>query len=396
MLTRSLGVCGTGGVALNREVKYVAFYSSGAVQSENRQSSPSAITKIDYICSALRRNGVDVEIVSPSWTNNGKGVYRGGVYRVAEGVTLRTFRTFGAGNRLQRIVKYLYSLSQMCLYLLGTHKKGEPIIVYHSPILSLPIRLVQRVKRFELILEVEEIYQDVVACSRQAMRSEYRIFASADKFILSTGLLNDKVNPGNKPNAVVHGVYRREPDRKCGFDDDRIHVVYAGTFNPSKGAAAAAAAAAYLPTAHYHVHIIGFGNEAETERVRQQVAEISRTSGCTVTYDGLLRGEEYIRFLQSCDIGLSTQIPDTTYNDTSFPSKILSYLANGLRVVSVRTRAIESSAIGDVVFYYEEQTPRAIAEAIMSIDMRQPYDSTELMNRLDAEFVKSVKQLVCG
>ena len=94
-----------------------------------------------------------------------------------------------------------------------------------------------------------------------------------------------------------------------------------------------------------------------------------------ITYDGLLSGEEYIKFIQSCDIGLSTQNPNGKYNDTSFPSKILSYMANGLRVVSVRIPVVEESGIGKCVCYYDEQTPENIAKAIKSIDFSEEYDS---------------------
>ena len=105
-----------------------------------------------------------------------------------------------------------------------------------------------------------------------------------------------------------------------------------------------------------------------------------------MSYDGLLSGEEYIRFIQSCDIVLSTQNPDAAFNATSFPSKILSYMANGLRVVSIRIPAIEQSAVGDALFYYDRQTSEEIAKAILSVDMNSSYDSRTLIHALDNAF----------
>ena len=95
-----------------------------------------------------------------------------------------------------------------------------------------------------------------------------------------------------------------------------------------------------------------------------------------------------------CDIGLSTQILDGKYNETSFPSKILSYMANGLRVVSVRIKAIEMSAIGNQVYYYDEQNPKSIANAIMTIDINLPYDSIALIKKMDKEFTQNIKELL--
>lgn len=140
--------------------------------------------------------------------------------------------------------------------------------------------------------------------------------------------------------------------------------MYAGTFDPRKGGPTTTTTTRWLPE-NYHVHILGFGSENDTKELCALIEETNEASAATVTYDGLLSGEDYIRFLQKCQIGLSTQNPDAAFNDTSFPSKILSYMANGLRVVTVRIPAIEGSAVGDDVIYYEEQTPEKIAQAIL-------------------------------
>ena len=209
-------------------------------------------------------------------------------------------------------------------------------------------------------------------------------------------MLNAEVNIENKPFLIIYGTYQVENDRHCSFDDDKIHVVYAGTFDPRKGGAAAAAAAAGFLPANYHVHILGFGSKTDIDHIQQTVGEVSAKSAATVTYDGCLSGEEYIQFIQSCDIGLSTQNPDAAFNDTSFPSKILSYMANGLHVVSIRIPAIERSAIGSLVTYYDTQTPENIAKTIMSVDLQIPYDSRVRITQLDAELQVKLEKLIEG
>ena len=108
----------------------------------------------------------------------------------------------------------------------------------------------------------------------------------------------------------------------------------------------------------------------------------------------MLSGEDYIRFIQSCDIGLSTQNPDAAFNATSFPSKVLSYLANGLRVVSIRIPAIEQSAVGSKLFYYEKQTPEEIAKAILAVNMNEQYDSRQLIADLAVDFEEKLSYLL--
>ena len=180
------------------------------------------------------------------------------------------------------------------------------------------------------------------------------------------------------------------------FSDGKIHCVYAGTLDPRKGGAAAAVEAALFLNGDYHIHILGFGNEKEKAEMLNTIDNISKKSKADITYDGLLSGKEYIKFIQSCDIGLSTQNPNAKFNDTSFPSKILSYMASGLRVVSIRIPAIEKSAVGKFMYYYDEQTPENIAKAIKSIDFSEEYDSRKTIGVLDKAFICDLKTMLKG
>ena len=180
------------------------------------------------------------------------------------------------------------------------------------------------------------------------------------------------------------------------FSDGKIHCVYAGTLDPRKGGAIASAESALFLNENYHIHILGFGNEKEKAEMLNTIDSISKKSKAKITYDGLLSGEEYIKFIQSCDIGLSTQNPNAKFNDTSFPSKILSYMANGLRVVSVRIPVVEESGIGKCVYYYDEQTPENIAKAIKSIDFSEEYDSRKAIGVLDKAFICNLKTMLKG
>ena len=128
--------------------------------------------------------------------------------------------------------------------------------------------------------------------------------------------------------------------------------------------------------------------------MKQVIKDVSGKTKATVTYDGLLSGEDYIRFIQSCQIGLSTQNPDADFNATSFPSKILSYMANGLRVVSIRIPAIETSAVGNDMYYYDKQTPEEIAKAIANIDLLDDYAGRDLILKLDKQFRQEIKEIL--
>lgn len=377
---------------MSLKIYYLGYYDVVSNAEENRNHVLAASNKMTYIVSALERAGFCVELISASQTLNAQA-YSAKTVPLGEKSRLHLFKTLPWGNKLCRVRSVLFSKWQVFWYIWRHVGKGNTLVVYHSLAYVGLVRILKRLKGFRLVLEVEEIYADVTG-SDKARKKEYKLFRRADAYIFPTELLNEKLNSEHKPHCIIYGTYQVEENRHYSFNDGKIHVVYAGTFDPRKGGATAAAAAAEFLPEKYHVHILGFGSKADTEQLKQVITKVSEKSAATVTYDGCLSGEEYIRFIQSCDIGLSTQNPNAAFNDTSFPSKILSYMANGLRVVSIRIPAIEKSAIGDSVTYYDTQTPEAIAEAILKVNFDKPYDSRAEIQTLHENFVAQIQSLL--
>lgn len=375
-----------------KKIFYLGYYDIPENKKENRNIVLAATNKMSYIISTLDSLDYEVTVVSASATKN-RQAYPARRMQLGVKSELLLFKTLPWGNKLRRIMSVLYSYFQVMRYLLTVPGEGDKVIVYHSVAYANIVRLAKKIKKFQLILEVEEIYADVYN-SERVRKKEYNLFEKADAYIFPTELLNEKVNVKKKQYTIIYGTYQLEEDRKSRFEDGKIHCVYAGTFDPRKGGAVAAAAAAGVLPSDYHIHVLGFGSEKDTNNLKEQIKKISEKSEAEVTYDGLLSGEEYIQFVQSCQIGFSTQMPGAAFNETSFPSKVLSYLANGLRVVSVRIKALEKSSIGDLLYFYDEQTPEAIAAAVRNIDFSQPYDSRKRIKELDKEFTEKIGEML--
>lgn len=381
-----------------KKIYYCGYYGDPSPRS-NRQITPAADTKMSYIIESMRQTGYDVEVLSFCADENRTVFFekRSGYAIERNGAKVVFFDHYTSKYRMLRVLGRWLSWQKTKRYLQKNCINDESkIVIYHSLGLLKLTRFLHR-KRKSFVLEMEEIYADVTGESRIRNR-ELAAAQKASGYIFPTQLLSEIVNPNGKPEVIIHGTYAVEPDRGCNIFDQglqehserMIHCVYAGTLDPRKGGAVAAAAAAEFLHENYHIHILGFGSDLEIQNMKDLISDIASRSKAKVSYDGLLSGEDYIRFTQSCDIGLSTQNPDAAFNATSFPSKILSYMANGLRVVSIRIPAIEQSAVGDALFYYDRQTPEEIAKAILSVDMNSSYDSRTLIQALDNAFCTQI------
>lgn len=376
-----------------KKIFYMAYYNS-TNSSERRNAVLSSVNKMNYICEALENNGYNTEIVSASGTTE-KKFCKSKKVKLTDKTTLKLFSSLPRLNRIVSVIDRVILKTKLFLYMIKNTNKDSIVMVYHSLGYMSLVKRLKKLKGFKLIIEAEEIYGDVIGDEKTSQK-EYDFFKIADAFIFPTELLSEKVNTEKKPEVIIYGTYHIEKELSKLFSDGKIHCVYAGTLDPRKGGAIASAESALFLNENYHIHILGFGNEKEKAETLNTIDSISKKSKAKITYDGLLSGEEYIKFIQSCDIGLSTQNPNGKYNDTSFPSKILSYMANGLRVVSVRIPVVEESGIGKCVYYYDEQTPENIAKAIKSIDFSEEYDSRKTIGVLDKAFICDLKTMLKG
>ena len=372
-----------------KEIKYIGFYDLPDSKIK-RVSNPAATNKMDYICDAIIEAGYAVQIVSPSWTVK-EGTFKS---LPQETIDLKTHKritfcpNFVTSNKITRNLKIVFSLLWLFFWLLLNTRRGEKILMYHVQWLSLPVRWAKKLKGFNLILEVEEIYGDVSAIHPYFQKMEGDIIDSADAYLLSTDLLAHKI-PGIKPFTVIYGSYSVYPQLCTPADDGKIHLLYAGIVDTHKAGAFNAVNAARYLSDKYILHIIGFG---AIDLLRKEIEDVNSLQGCRVIYDGLLSGEEYVQFCQQCHIGLSTQNVEGKYLESSFPSKILSYLGMGLDVVSGKIECVTHSAIGDIVNYYSGTSPSAISAAILDAQIKDRKNNMKVIQSLNESFIEQLRK----
>lgn len=374
-------------------MKYIAFYDVEEYENENRCVTPSTKKLVRYMAEVMSRS-YPIEIVSPTRTLNKSGYYSGRISQLQEGVDLRHPPTFGVRTKVGRVFAIGYTQIWLFIYLMLSVKRGETLVVYHGLSYMFTVCFMKKIKKLRLILEVREIYADVNPNTPEKKRKkELQYLSQGDAYVVPTELLNEKINVKKKPYVVASGVYEKTDDSGMKWNDGLVHVVYAGTLDPQKGGAQNMIEATQFLPEQYHVHILGFGSEEEKKAITERIREIQLSSKAVVTYDGVLFGMDFEKYLQKCDIGVAPQDKNGKFNDTSFPSKILTYLSNGLEVVSSDIPAVRQSAVGDIVYYYMDSAPDKIAQAVQSVNLNNTGNAGCLMDNLDRKLRREITGL---
>lgn len=379
-----------------RNLIYLGFYSTSD-DKKNRNHSLAAVNKMKYISNVFKNLDFFVTILFPSWTNKEDefSFIKSEKIILSEGLQVIYAPSFNLKikNKFKPyLFKILLSFFWTVIYLIK-NKDINFVIVYHQPMLIIPLLISKKIKHFKLILEVEEIYSDVWKERKLFIKLEKMLLQLADGYILSTHTLVDKIN-SNKPYIVSYGELKHNKQIVEKYKD-KIHLVFAGTFDPLKGVIESINTARYLDN-NYHLHIIGFGNQKETENVLNLINETNKNSSCQVTYDGCLKGDDYIEFIQKCHIGLSTISKRKIFIDSVFPSKILSYLCNNLYVVSGDLKSVLESPFSHFIKFYYEDNPESIAKAIREVKIDENYDKfvEQELKKIDEKFKNRISKFI--
>jgi len=357
----------------------------------NRNVTPSAITKGKYVASALASCSSEVEIVSLAYPTKDSQdeVY----YQVSENVICHLFKGKYSNNRIIRYLNHKLYDKKIRKYLKQNVKKDDIIVVYHSLANMKLVKYIKKDITDKIVYEVEEIYGDVIN-DEKTKTKELKAFKNASSYIFSNDYLNSIINTKQLPYVTCYGTYEIPTLYKEAFNDNLIHCLYAGTLAQNKGALNAINVAKYLPN-NYLIHILGFGSEKDIADIKNAVNEVNNSYGTTkVIYEGLKLNEEYLKFIQKCQIGLCTQNIDAAFNTTSFPSKILSYMSNGLEVVGVNIAAIKNSKVGQYIQFYNVPDEKEIANAILNINLNNKTNNVDVVKELDKEFKEGLKDML--
>lgn len=378
------------------EVKYVGFYNIHGSKSKRIASLPG-VKKMDYVSEAITRAGFSVNIISPSWMSKESTTYFESQRSEKKNIDLTVTFTPSWKHKTQlgRYLKILVSIIWLFFYLIFTTKKDEKVIVYHAQLLSLPIILAKKIKKFHLVLEVEEIYSEVWKTSKLLNRMEELLLNNADSYIFVSDKLQKRFLYKNKESIVLYGAYERIDKFHNEVPKDNLtHIIYAGSIDLVKGGAFnAIKIIRELPNC-YKLHLLGGGREEDIKLLEESIALINKEKKYdAIVYNGILRGAEFKDYLSKCDIALNPQ-NEGGYMNTAFPSKIITYLSHNLRVISTPIESIKMSKVSSYINFTESSNSGDFAKEIIELSLPVNKSDTNIIKKLDKEFVDYLKLLL--
>lgn len=369
-------------------IHYFTYYST---LNSDRMANYAGEDKIDYICDVFKRMGEDVVLVSSATSKIGKFLRKEKI-KTEKGITLNYFSSLPNYNCYIHLLDIFWGYMQLIFYVLTKVKSKDIVVVYHSLGYRNIFKYLHKIKRFIYILEVEELYNYIEANKNPFKKKEKIIFREPDAFLFSNKILADEVNLLNKPQVIINGVYKLEKSFESKNTDAKIRkVVYAGSLEKQKGVDFVIKTAEHLPS-NYEIHILGFGSKGDIERITELIKKVNKEGHSRVIFDGVLKGIEYIEFLQSCDIGVCIQDEKDEFNKYEFPSKIFSYLSNGLMVVTNDLVQVRESEVGQYLCISKNTKPVCIARSIMKCKENN-CNSKTVLEHLDSKFEKDIKEL---
>ncbi len=378
---------------MKNEIKYVGFYDVLRKGKQYRVYSLAAAKKMDYICHELSTLGHEVRIVSPSYvTAKGNKKIKRESHLISDTCCLELPPSCEANNKISRVIRVLQSRVWLFIYLLKNTKRNEKILVYHNYNLALPLVLAQKIKGFDIVLEVEEIYSKVWNLSKvQKWKEELLLsYASEDGLAVSEVLAEEL---GLKEPAISYGSYTICDKPHVSEDDGIIKLVLTGSVDKERGNGfLAVEAMKYLPS-NYKLFMSGTVVEKDKDEFFGLIKKVNNELGREAcAYLGLLDNNAYEKLLLSSSIALNPQ-KDGEFGKYVFPSKILTYLGHGLPVVSTRGKSIEKSSLSDVIVFSDGYDGESIAKAVENVIIKKADYYYSPLKNLQIEFANKLEDI---
>ena len=363
---------------------YIGYY---APYNDDRERcvAMSQISKMDYISKVVKELDVPISIYSPIYSISKKfHFFPTRKWINSNGIEVRDAATISASNTIMKILARLLMEVQVFFFLI-TRKRDDKVLMYHSLGMRHAVSLAQLFRRYEFIMEVEELFN--AAWGKENLANEIKYLKKADKYLYVNDVMPKRF-AFNKPYAVCYGNYEHYKDCNIASEERNYTLIYAGVIDRKGTDVYVAIETLKCLPEKYKLKIAGYGSEQSLDMLKQTIKGIPR-----ISYHGQLHGKEYDEFLFSGKYGLCTRVLEDRLSDYTFPSKVMVYLGHALIPVCPMLTCLKESVIQNNLLFVNSLSPREIAETIQNNESFAR-NTIEVIDNLNMSFAKELRKLL--
>ncbi len=380
-----------------KKVFYIVTYARFENGVLANDGSLATARKVDYVAESIVENGYEVEIISPVRPKKKfAGIKKQKKLQLTKGVILVESPYIGDyKDFVFRRLRNVYSKLWLFSYLIRNIKRDDIVIYYHNCIYAKQLLLAHKIKKFKVILEIEDIFHKVWNISKKETRNEKLLLHSfnkncitaADTIIVDLNLVDSIVSYGSY--NVFPGTI---PNKR---NKERITLICTGSIDKERGIGLMALDVMSKLNDKYQLLISGTITDECKDDFFSSLNEINRNAGYEkCRYLGILNERDYESLLLSADIALNPQ-KQGTFDKYVFPSKILTYLGYNLEVVTTPGESIVSSDLRHILYISKDYNTQSIADCIESINIDAVHkDYRQDLLKMDKEFKNNMKELL--
>lgn len=162
-----------------KKIFYLGYYN---LPDSGANFALSAVNKMDYIISAVESLNMSVNVVSATTRKDGKKA-KGEIKKIGKNSTLKTFGNYLGKNKISRFIGQKRLKRELKKYLKENIKPNDTVIIYHSLGYCDLYKWIYEKLKANVILEIEEIYTDVVKQKHIDNEQERKTFEYANGYI---------------------------------------------------------------------------------------------------------------------------------------------------------------------------------------------------------------------
>ena len=351
--------------------------NSGFSNSAASRKNKSLLQAVSH---ALNSTSAILSFSRPPLSKSTKSYYPASALELAKSLIYISAPYFKS-RYISLAASILFMIRVLCRYYKRGQSQLQLILLYYNPnITHWPLIIASRILGYHNVLQLEDLptgHSLHHTLMRLALRSFYgpRFFKAW--LVTSPGFT--KYADSNIPVYCYYGVINALPKIKTldifySIDSARqvLRFLFSGTLDTDSGALLLYKSLLLLQDIYNNsrilieFHITGSGS---LERLFHDLN--STNSLISFIYHGCLLESDFNHLLSQSHFGLSLKLRSGLYGDTTFPSKLFTYLNHSLVPISTRLPQV-LECFGNSIIYTDEN-PDSVAETIVEATRHSSY-----------------------